>query len=209
MIYDESGLGGIIVGGTAKSPLTIPRLFIDALGGIYNGKQFFAKVVIAGAGGQPVNGSTVFTYYNLNGSAGTHTAPKDIGDYRVVVTFTSYDTNYVNVTKSTTFSIIENIPTMVGPSIESIEYTRRYKPENNSGCCTGSGTIDDCSMPSKAAEGSALWEWEQRHGRVINKITAERDEDGRFQLVHVKETCPEVVKPRSKGCCSLNYRITR
>ena len=206
--YDEIGSGGIIVGGTAMSPLTIPKMFIDALGGIYTGKPFVATVLIYGGGGGHINGTTVFTYYNLNGSAGSHTAPKDVGDYRVVVSFTSSDPNYLNVSKSTTFSIIENIPTIIGPSIESLEYTRRYKPENNGGCCRG-GSTTSCDDPSKATEGSALWEWEQRYGNIINKITEEHGPDGRLHLVHVKTTCPEVPKTRSKGCCSVKYRVTR
>ena len=93
------------------------------------------------------------------------------------------------------------------PSIEAPEYNKRFKLENNNGCCCGGG--DDCSRPSKAREGSALWEWEQIYGRIINKITEEHGPDGRLHLVHVKTTCPEVPKTRSKGCCSVKYRVTR
>lgn len=93
------------------------------------------------------------------------------------------------------------------PSIEAPEYGKRFKLENNGGCCRGGAS--SCDEPSKAREGSALWNWEQKYGKIVNTITEEIGPDGRKHMVHVKEICQQTVKPRSKGCCSVKYTVNR
>lgn len=93
------------------------------------------------------------------------------------------------------------------PSTEAPEYNKRFKSENNGGCCCKG--LDSCDYPSKAREGSPLWEWEQIYGRLIGEFTEEIGPDGRKHMVYRKTTCPEVSKPRKKGCCSLKYRVIR
>lgn len=90
----------------------------------------------------------------------------------------------------------------------SPEYQKRFKPENNSGCCCGGGP-DSCDLPSKARSGSALWEWEQQYGKIVNQVTEELGPDGKFHLVHTKTVCEQPVRKRSRGCCSLSYKIIR
>lgn len=92
-------------------------------------------------------------------------------------------------------------------STESPEYTKKYKPESNTGCCRGNS--NDCDSPSKAREGTPLWEWEQTHGRVIGVFTEEIAPDGRVRVVYSKSTCPKTKEKKKKGCCSLRYSVIR
>jgi hypothetical protein len=93
------------------------------------------------------------------------------------------------------------------PSRSAPEYNKRYKAENSAGCCcTG---LDNCSKPSKARKGSALWNWEQEHGRLIGTFTEEIAPDGRKRIVFSKTTCAETKSSKSKTCCSLSYKVTR
>jgi hypothetical protein len=92
-------------------------------------------------------------------------------------------------------------------STEAPEYNKRFKPENNKGCCCQG--LDDCDTPSRAVEGSPLWKWEQLYGRLIGQFVEETAPDGRKRMVYVKTTCPESEKPKKNGCCSLNYRVQR
>ena len=93
-------------------------------------------------------------------------------------------------------------------STEAPEYNKRFKSENNGGCCYPR-QADTCSNPSKATEGSVLWSFEQIYGKVLNSVTQEIGENGRFHLVHTKTLCPEVKNRRNKGCCSVKYRVSR
>ncbi len=98
-----------------------------------------------------------------------------------------------------------------GPSKDSLEFTRRWKPENNNGCgCSGSGR-NDCSKPSIARVGSPLWQWEQIYGKLITKIIHTQDEDGHDIVTIEKTPCPlpETTRPSRNGCCSFVYRVKR
>ena len=90
-------------------------------------------------------------------------------------------------------------------SNQAPEFNKRYKPENNGGCCRG-GTAS-CDQPSKALKGTAVWNWEQKYGKIDNQITDERGPDGRWHMVHVKTVCPIKEKKLISGCCTLKYRI--
>lgn len=93
-------------------------------------------------------------------------------------------------------------------SENSPEYNKRYKPESNSGCCKGGGA-DNCSQPSKAANGSPLWNWEQKYGKLVDTVYQKLGEDGRFYLFHEKTACQKVVNKKKNGCCSMKYKIIR
>jgi len=95
-----------------------------------------------------------------------------------------------------------------GPSKYSPEYNRRFKPENASGCCGGNSP--DCDVPSKAVEGSPLWDWEQEHGKLVAHITKKLGDDGRFFLEIERVACGKSsTRQERKGCCSLKYRVVR
>lgn len=95
------------------------------------------------------------------------------------------------------------------PNRSSIEFIRRFKPENNTGCCCG-GHSNDCNKPSLAREDSALWQWEQIHGRLITTVTSIQDESGHTVQVVKKTVCPlKTTETRRKACCSFGYRILR
>ncbi len=101
---------------------------------------------------------------------------------------------------------------MCGCGIEvrpsSPEYQKQFKPESNSGCCCPG--IDSCSKPSKAREGSALWEWEQIHGKLLNTITRELGADGRWHQVITRSACEQTSSRSSRrSCCSLGYKVIR
>lgn len=88
------------------------------------------------------------------------------------------------------------------------EYTRRYKPENNTGCC--GRAPDDCSQPSRAMKDSPRWLWEQEHGKIITTVTMEIGSDGRFHQVITKEICPTSTgTQRQQRCCALRYTVPR
>lgn len=92
-----------------------------------------------------------------------------------------------------------------GPSPSSIEYQRRKKPENNSGC--GHNVPKDCSHPSLALEGSALYEIEQKRGKQIVTVTFVQGQFGRKVAVIEKKHCPfQKVKPTV--CNSFSYKVS-
>lgn len=94
-----------------------------------------------------------------------------------------------------------------GNSKFSPEYTRPYKPENNSGC--GVSDTNQCEDPSLAIEGSPLWKWEQEHGRLITEAKMIHI-DGRSTIIFRKIPCPKTVKKSGPGCpTSFRYKITR
>ena len=95
--------------------------------------------------------------------------------------------------------------TGIFPSDQAPEFQKRYKPENNGGCCRGGH--GSCDEPSKALKNSAVWKWEQKYGQIKNQITEEIGADGRRCLVHVKTVCPVAEKKVTSGCCTLKYRI--
>jgi hypothetical protein len=91
----------------------------------------------------------------------------------------------------------------------SPEFTRQWKPQNNSGCGCG-GDRNDCSKPSLARPGSPLAEWEAIYGKLITTVTVEQDGNGRMFQVVVKTACPlKDIKPKKVTCCSARYRVVR
>lgn len=94
-----------------------------------------------------------------------------------------------------------------GPTPAQPEFTKQWKPENNSGCCTHG--VDDCDKPSLAREGSALWEWEQVHGKLLETISYRPGSDGRMVQVVEKKPCHIKPKPRRTDCTSLSYKVSR
>ena len=95
-----------------------------------------------------------------------------------------------------------------GPSPYSLEYQRRRKPENGNGCGCAS-PANTCDSPSLAIEGSPLYEWEQKYGKLVTTVTFEQDENGRTVQVVEKKPCPLEEKPRTSSCCSLRYKVSR
>lgn len=95
------------------------------------------------------------------------------------------------------------------PSKGSIEFERRYKPENNNGC--GCGNVNnDCNAPSRALEGSSVWNWEQKYGKIVVTVTQVQDEQGHTVQIVEKTPCPIVSdKKHTHGCCSVRYKIVR
>lgn len=95
-----------------------------------------------------------------------------------------------------------------GPSKYSPEYTRRYKPENNVGCCCGS--TGNCDTPSRALEGTPRWEWEQEYGKLVTKIVVEQDLDGIYREKVKREPCPlSKSSVKNNNCCIFRYKIQR
>lgn len=93
------------------------------------------------------------------------------------------------------------------PKESSPEYNKRFKPENNSGC--GIKDPETCDTQSLATEGSALFEWEKKHGRVITE-TKMVHIDGRSTIIFRKIVCPKTVKKSGPAsCCSFKYKIIR
>lgn len=94
-----------------------------------------------------------------------------------------------------------------GPSPFSIEYQRRKKPENNNGCGCSTGP-NTCETPSLAIEGSPLYIWEQKYGKLVTTVTLEQDLFGKKIQVVKKNPCKNVDKKR-KNCISSFYRVIR
>ena len=93
-----------------------------------------------------------------------------------------------------------------GPYKNSLEFQRRYKPQNNKSCgCVGPNNI--CGEPSSAIEGSPLYNWEQIYGKLIKNITYEQSPNGKLIQIVKKTTCPIIKKNRNVSCCSINYTI--
>lgn len=96
-----------------------------------------------------------------------------------------------------------------GSRESSPEYNKQFKPENNSGCCNGKNS-PDCDVPSKAIEGSARWEWEQKYGKLVTNIKRKIGPDGRFFLEVIKKPCEKPGnRSERKECCSVRYRVAR
>lgn len=91
------------------------------------------------------------------------------------------------------------------PSESSLEFTRRKKPESNNGCGCGRAA-NTCDTPSYALEGSALYNWEQIHGKLVTNIRMELNSEGRWIQVIEKKPCPLENKTKSHGCCLFTYR---
>jgi hypothetical protein len=94
------------------------------------------------------------------------------------------------------------------PGVSSLEYQRRRKPENNNGCACGRAE-NTCDTPSLALEGSPLYLWEQKYGKLVTTVTVELDENGRKIQVVEKKPCPPPPDKRNYTCCSLGYKIIR
>lgn len=92
------------------------------------------------------------------------------------------------------------------PNPSQPEYYRRFKPENNrSGGFRDSGS---CDTPSMALKGSALYEWEKIHGKLITTITYVQNECGRtIQVVEKKPCPPEPQEPRVRRCTAVRYKV--
>lgn len=94
-----------------------------------------------------------------------------------------------------------------GPSEFSIEYQRRKKPENNNGC--GCGRIENtCNTQSLAIEGSPLFVWEQKYGKLVTTVTLEQDSYGKKIQIVEKKPC-KIVEKSKKTCCSAFYKVIR
>jgi hypothetical protein len=95
-----------------------------------------------------------------------------------------------------------------GSSGFSPEYNKQFKQENNAGC--GVYDPETCDKPSLATEGSALYEWEKIHGRVITVVEYALGEDGRFVHTLEKTLCPlPVEKSGPVRCCSFRFKVVR
>jgi hypothetical protein len=85
-----------------------PLLTVIDRGGPFNGQPYPASATAAGVGGAAVRGSFTFAYKDsqqqLSGP------PSAVGTYAVVATFTSADSNYVNVTSLPVAFSITPIP---------------------------------------------------------------------------------------------------
>ena len=90
----------------------------------------------------------------------------------------------------------------------SLEFQRRYKPENNSGCCcTNTG---DCTVPSRAVDGSPRANWEKIYGKLVTTITETQDAVGHPVTEIVRTGCGVTTTLNEKtACCSLRYKVTR
>lgn len=94
-----------------------------------------------------------------------------------------------------------------GPSKSSLEYTRRQKPQNHSGCgCRGKAQT--CSDPSFAISGSYLDNWEKKYGKVVTTVTLEQDDFGKKKQIVKKTLCEKIKKPRNYGCCNFVYKFS-
>ncbi len=90
----------------------------------------------------------------------------------------------------------------------SLEFQRRYKPENNSGCCCT--TTGDCSTPSRAVEGSPRADWEAIYGKLVTTITQTFDAQGHNVWLIERTACPiETVLNEKPACCSFRYKVVR
>lgn len=90
----------------------------------------------------------------------------------------------------------------------SLEFQRRYKPENNSGCC--SSTTGDCSTPSMAIDGSPRANWEATHGKLVTTVTETQDAVGHPVTEIVRTACPVPTTLNEKAaCCSFRYKVIR
>jgi len=98
-----------------------------------------------------------------------------------------------------------------GPSKYSPEFNKKWKAENNAGCCCNGSDRNNCDKPSIARKGSPRWEWEQKYGKIITKIIFEQDSQGHTVQRVEKTVCPpeEPKRPNRTGCCSLRYRVQR
>jgi len=64
------------------------------------------------------------------------------------------------------------------PSKSSLEYQRRKKPENNSGCgCCQQKT--NCNSPSLALDNSPLDLWQKKYGKLQTIVTFKQDQFGK------------------------------
>lgn len=94
------------------------------------------------------------------------------------------------------------------PGEFSPEFNKKFKPENNAGC--GASDPETCDTPSIAREGSALWEWEKEHGRVVTLVRLVLGADGRSFEEFVKAVCPlPIVKSGPVRCCALRYKVVK
>lgn len=95
-----------------------------------------------------------------------------------------------------------------GPAPNSLEYQRRRKPENSNGCGCAS-SANTCDTPSLAIEGSPLYIWEQKYGKLVTTIKEIQDENGKIVKIIEKKPCPKKENKPTNGCCALRYRVIR
>lgn len=92
-----------------------------------------------------------------------------------------------------------------GPSKSSLEYQRRRKPENNSGCgCCQQKS--NCNSPSLALENSPLDRWQKKYGKLKTTVSFKQDQFGKQTQVVEKKICPKEHKNLKKDC-SLRHKI--
>src|SRR5208337_477904 len=86
----------------------IPKVTARDTGGTFNGKPFAATAKAIGVNKGPVKGSFTYTYFSGTSAtgSGSQTAPKNVGTYTVVASFTSKNANFANTRSSpVTFTI--------------------------------------------------------------------------------------------------------
>lgn len=94
------------------------------------------------------------------------------------------------------------------PSRYSLEYSRRFKPENTKGCSCSGGNDNLCTTPSIVNEETPLGKWEKIHGKVITIVTFVKNEFGETIQFVEKKACPKKNNEKlSKECCSFRYKI--
>jgi hypothetical protein len=91
------------------------------------------------------------------------------------------------------------------------EFAKQWKRESNSGCCSNGADRNDCNKPSFAQAGSPLANWEAIYGKLVTRITYEKDvltghESQKIEKIACKN---EVSRPSRHGCCSFSYRNVR
>lgn len=87
-----------------------PTIVVTDAGGVYNGLAYPATASITDGAGNPVSGTTTFTYYT--GNVASSSPPINVGTYSVVASFVSNNPNFTNVVSN---PVIFNItaPVMV------------------------------------------------------------------------------------------------
>jgi len=91
------------------------------------------------------------------------------------------------------------------PSRSSLEYQRRRKPENNSGCgcCQQKSSCDSLSL---ALENSPLDLWQKKYGKLQTIVTFKQDQFGKQIQFVEKKICP-ISKNSLKKDCFLRHKI--
>jgi large repetitive protein len=144
--------------GSASVPILVtaaPAVVATDAGGLFDGGPFSASAVATGSGGDSVNGTFAFTYYNGTSPSGSGSslAPVDAGTYTVEASFTSNDPNYGNAQSApVSFTIAQASPVIaVGDTGGS------YDGNPFSATATIAGVVPDVdNSPAGSLEGVPL-----------------------------------------------------